>query len=126
MTDERNNVHFREALFDNACEITSEFEIEESRPRVDVRIRQRNRELSCRQPIWLLEDITIPCLLGSFNGRDIKTNSKQRGAFFGILSKPSKSWIPVHLTPEINDKIVQCLSERFSKESRFCWCGWAL
>jgi hypothetical protein len=41
LADESNNVHVWEALFDKACEIASEFEMEASRPRVVV--RQRNR-----------------------------------------------------------------------------------
>jgi hypothetical protein len=41
LADERNNVHVWEALFDKACEVASEFEMEASRPRVVV--RQRNR-----------------------------------------------------------------------------------
>jgi hypothetical protein len=41
LADERNNVHVWEALFDKACEIASEFEMEASRPRVVV--GQRNR-----------------------------------------------------------------------------------
>jgi len=41
LADERNNVHVWEALFDKACEIALEFEMEASRPCVVV--RQRNR-----------------------------------------------------------------------------------
>ena len=67
---ERNNAHAWESLFDKACVIALEFEIEVSRPRLFG--RQRNSELSRRQPIRLLENIPIPCLLGSFSGRDIK------------------------------------------------------
>jgi hypothetical protein len=39
LTDERNDVHVWEALFDKACEIASEFEIETSRPPVVGRQR---------------------------------------------------------------------------------------
>jgi hypothetical protein len=39
LTDERNDVHVWEALFDKACEIASEFEIEASRPPVVGRQR---------------------------------------------------------------------------------------
>ena len=86
-------------------------------------------ELSCRQPIWLLETIPIPRLLGSLSGRDIKfkASSKRRGTFFGGESYLNHASF-LNLTPEIVDKIVQCLalSDRFNKESRFCGWGWAL
>jgi hypothetical protein len=34
LADERNDVHVWEALFDKACEVASEFEMEASKPRV--------------------------------------------------------------------------------------------
>ena len=69
--------YFKAVLY----EIASEFEIEAS-----ILKSTKQSELSCRQAIWLLENIPIPCLLG----RDIRANSKKRGVFFGILSNPCK------------------------------------
>ena len=76
LTDERNDVHVWEALFDKAYEIAAEYDIEAC-----CRTSKRQRKLSCRKPIWLQENIILPCFHGSFSGRDIIASSKQRGAF---------------------------------------------
>ena len=39
--------------------------------------------------------------------------------FFGIFSKPSKSQIPVHLTPEINDRLFNVYQKDFPRKVDF-------
>ena len=52
LIDERNDAHVWESLFDKACEIALDFEIEVSRPRIVG--RQRNKsELSHRQTVCM-------------------------------------------------------------------------
>jgi len=58
--------------------------------------------LSCRQPIWILENIPIHCLLGSFSGRDIKASSKQWGAFLTPYLNPASL---LNITSEIVDRL---------------------
>ena len=65
-------------------------------------------ELSCGQPIWLLENIHMPCpcFLGSFSGRNIKASNKRRGAVFlrGVILQQNPGSL-LHLTPEIVDRL---------------------
>ena len=83
MTDEKNDVHIWDVLFDKACEIASEFEIEESRHRVVVRQRSiANYPIENTSDYWRLS-LYLNCLLGLFKGRNIISSSKQRGAVWG-------------------------------------------
>ena len=84
----KETVHVRESLFDKASEIASEFKIKVIRPRVVVVEETANYCIDNPSDYWRM-NIPTHCVLGSFSGRDIKANSKQRGAFFFcILSKP--------------------------------------
>ena len=121
LTNERNDVHLWEALFDKACKIASEFEIEASRP-PRSRTSKKQSELSCRQPIWLLKNIPIPWLFVSFSGRDIKASSKQRGAFFYLASFLSPADL-LTLTPEIVDRLFNAYQTDLQRNVGFS--GWS-
>ena len=53
--------------------------------------------------VQILENIPIPCLHGSFSGRDIKASSKQRGVFLSSYLNPANL---LNVTPEIVDRLL--------------------
>ena len=66
----------------------------------------------------------MPCLLGSFSGRDIKANSKRRGAFFFASYLNTASLL--NLTAEIVDRLFNAYQRDLRRKVDFvdeaeCW-----
>ena len=92
LIDERNNAHSWESLFDKACVIALEFEIEVSRPRLFGRQRNRvNYPVDNPSDYWRISLFLV--FLDHLADEISMSSSKQREAGFFcvcILSKPCK------------------------------------
>ena len=59
----------------------------------------------------------MPCLLGSFGGRDIKASNKQRGAvFFKSYLNPASL---LNITPEIFDSLFNAYQRNLPRKVDF-------
>ena len=65
-----------------------------------------------------LENIPIPCLHGSFSGRDIKGSSKQRGVFLASYLNPANL---LSVTPEIVDRLLNAYQRDLPRKVEYLW-----
>ena len=69
--------------------------------------------------VQILENIPIPCLHGSFSGRDIKASSKQRGAL-SLTSYLNLARL-LKLTPEIIDRLLNAYQRDLPRKVEYLW-----
>ena len=68
--------------------------------------------------VQILENIPIPCLHGSFSGRDIKASSKQRGVFLSSYLNPPNL---LNVTPEIVDRLLNAYQRDLPRKVEYLW-----
>jgi hypothetical protein len=68
--------------------------------------------------VQILENIPIPCLHGSFSGRDIKASSKQRGVFLSSYLNPANL---LNVTPEIVDRLLNVYQRDLPRKVEYLW-----
>ena len=68
--------------------------------------------------VQILENIPIPCLHGSFSGRDIKASSKQRGVFLASYLNPANL---LNVTPEIVDRLLNAYQRDLPRKVEYLW-----
>ena len=68
--------------------------------------------------VQILENIPIPCLHGSFSGRDIKASSKQRGVFLSSYLNPANL---LNVTPEIVDRLLNAYQRDLPRKVEYLW-----